>query len=339
MADDMEPRQAVTSSTFGFDYQKEADRLLLGRYSPPGVLVNEHLDILQFRGHTGNFLEPASGSASLNLMKMAPEGLLRELRGAFNEARRQRVPARRTGAQVKSNDLVNFLNSVQIPIIILSGELRIRRFTAAAERLLNIIPTDVGRPLTDLRPNIVVPELERLITEVMESLTLKEVEAQDREGRWYSLRIRPYRTLENKIDGVILAFVDIDTDRRALAQAEEARQLAEAVVEAVQQPLLVLDRDLRVRTANRAYYEFFRVHPEDLENRLVYNLGQGELNAARLRELLERVLLKGAQFENFEMDVEMAGVGRKKLVLNARRVAAAGKAGQWILLGMEEARK
>jgi two-component system CheB/CheR fusion protein len=90
---------ALTSAT-GFDYQKEADRIVLGKFTPPGVVVNEHLDILQFRGHTGPYLEPASGAASLNLLKMAREGLLLELRGAINDARRHNAPARRTGVSV-----------------------------------------------------------------------------------------------------------------------------------------------------------------------------------------------------------------------------------------------
>jgi len=237
-----------------------------------------------------------------------------------------------------NGDLVNLLNSVQIPIVMLGGELRIRRFTPMAEQVLNLIPTDVGRPLSNLRPNIIVPEFERLITEVMDSLTPKEVEVQDIEGRWYSLRIRPYKTLENKIDGVILALVDIDTVRRALAQAHEAREFADAIVETVRHPLLVLDGDLRVKTANHAFYRLFHVRPAETENRFVYNLGKAQWDIAKLRELLERILPKNSRFENFEVDAEFPGVGRKKLVLNARRIADERLKTKSILLAIEEAK-
>ena len=479
---------AAPASAAGFDYQKEADRIVLGKYTPPGVVVNEHLDILQFRGYIGAYLEPAPGAASLNILKMAREGLLLELRGAINDAKRRNGPARRPGVQVKSNggfhgvnvevipllptpssragcflvlfeeaapaaapvppgtkphstasvklplvahdklltklrqeltatkeylqsviaqhertnqelqsaneelqsaneeilssneerqstneemetareelqstneelttvndelhtrntelgqvngDLVNLLNSVQIPIVMLGGELRIRRFTPMAEQVLNLIPTDVGRPLSNLRPNIIVPEFERLITGVMDSLTPKDVEVQDIEGRWYSLRIRPYKTLENKIDGVILALVDIDTVRRALAQAREAREFADAIVETVRHPLLVLDGDLRVKTANHAFYRLFHVRPAETENRFVYNLGKAQWDIAKLRELLEGILPKNSRFENFEVDAEFPGVGRKKLVLNARRIADERLKTKSILLAIEEAK-
>ena len=237
-----------------------------------------------------------------------------------------------------NGDLVNLLNSVQIPIVMLGGELRIRRFTPLAEQVLNLIPTDVGRPLSNLRPNIIVPEFERLITEVMDSLTPKEVEVQDIEGRWYSLRIRPYKTLENKIDGVILALVDIDTVRRALAQAREAREFADAIVETVRHPLLVLDGDLRVKTANQAFYKLFHVRKAETENRFVYNLGKAQWDIAKLRELLEGILPKNSRFENFEVDAEFPGVGRKKLVLNARRIADERLKTKSILLAIEEAK-
>ena len=88
-----------------------------------------------------------------------------------------------------------------------------------------------------------------------------EVEVRDREGCWHSLRVRPYKTLDNQIDGVILAFVDIDVVRRALTEARTAQAFAESVLDAVRQPMLVLDADLRVTRGNRAYYAMFGGRP------------------------------------------------------------------------------
>jgi two-component system CheB/CheR fusion protein len=128
-----------------------------------------------------------------------------------------------------ADDLSNLLVGVSIPVIIVGGDRRIRRFTPAAEPLLNLIPTDVGRPISDIRPNIDLPDLDSLISEASGKGSLVEQEVQSRDGRWYSLRMRPYRTAENKIDGVLMALMDIDVMKRGLDQARLS--LGEAVAE------------------------------------------------------------------------------------------------------------
>jgi two-component system CheB/CheR fusion protein len=113
-----------------------------------------------------------------------------------------------------NNDFVNLLGSVQMAIVILGADLRIRRFTPTAEKLLNLLPTDVGRPLADIRLDLDdLPDLVPLLTEVLDTVSPKERDVRDKHGRWYSLRLRPYRTLDNKIDGVVVLLVDM-TDRK-----------------------------------------------------------------------------------------------------------------------------
>lgn len=115
-----------------------------------------------------------------------------------------------------NNDLVNLLGSVQMAIVMLGPDLRIRRYTPIAEKLLNLIPSDVGRLLTDIKLNLEnIPDLAPLLTEVLDTVSPRELDVQDTRGRWYSLRLRPYRTLENKIDGVVLMLVDISDRKRA----------------------------------------------------------------------------------------------------------------------------
>ena len=117
-----------------------------------------------------------------------------------------------------NNDLVNLLGSVQMAIVMLGPDLRIRRFTPTAEKLLNLIPTDVGRPLADIKLNLDdLPDLEPLLAEVLDTVSTKERDVRDRHGRWYSLRLRPYRTLENKIDGVVVMLLDMTDRKRAEA--------------------------------------------------------------------------------------------------------------------------
>ena len=109
-----------------------------------------------------------------------------------------------------SNELNNLLASIQMPIVMVDNALTLRRATPAARGAFNILPTDIGRPLSELRPNIDVPDLENILREVIETLGTRERRVTDKEGRPYSLRVRPYRTTENKIDGVVITLVDID---------------------------------------------------------------------------------------------------------------------------------
>jgi len=109
-----------------------------------------------------------------------------------------------------TGELNNLLASIQMPIVMVDNALTVRRATPAARSTFNILPTDIGRPLTELRPNIDVPDLENILREVIETLSTRERKVTDQDGREYSLRIRPYRTTDNKIDGAVLTLIDID---------------------------------------------------------------------------------------------------------------------------------
>jgi two-component system, chemotaxis family, CheB/CheR fusion protein len=113
-----------------------------------------------------------------------------------------------------NNDLNNLLSSVNIAIVMLGNDLRVRRFTPMAERAMNLIPADVGRRITDIKPNLRIPDLKGSISRVIDSLQIQEFEVEDTNGRWYSMRIRPYRTFDNKIDGVIIVLLDLDARLR-----------------------------------------------------------------------------------------------------------------------------
>lgn len=336
-------RARVEEPSVALSLFREADRVMLTRYAPAGVVINDTLDIVQFRGRTSPFLEPAPGAATFNVLKMAREGLLAELRAAIHNARKKDAPVRREGIRVRSNgkqidvnievipftvgsheryqlvtfeeaspaegksgargkkavltakeekqaarlqreldatreylqsiieeqeamneelrsaneeiqssneelqstneeletakeelqstneelttlneelenrnqelaqannDLMNLLASIDIPVLMLDSGLRIRRFNPGAERVLNLIGTDVGRSITDLRTTLDVENLEPLVTSVIENLTVRELEVRDRQGRLYSMRIRPYKTMENKIEGAVIVLVD-----------------------------------------------------------------------------------------------------------------------------------
>jgi two-component system CheB/CheR fusion protein len=373
----------------GVDVSKHLDRLLLARYAPPGVLINERLDILQFCGQTGAYLQPAPGEPQNNIVKMARGGLLGALRATIARAKKDVAPAREDGVEVdaagaicnvvvipftglpdvkgqlyvvlfedaaslsakgakatkgpkgpKANartpastadsrrlpklehelsatkeylqgliedhvratdelssaneelssgneelqsmneeletakeelqsineelttvndelqnrnhevtqvnsDLVNLLATVDIPLLILDRERRIRRFTPRARSILNVLASDVGRPFDDIKTNIAVPDLDRQIAEVVETLVMRESEVQDRDGRWYRMQIRPYKTTDNRIDGAILSLVDIHALTQLVGEAQQARKEAEQANVAKDQFLAVLSHELR----------------------------------------------------------------------------------------------
>ncbi len=453
--------------------QREADRILLSRYVPAGVLVDESLEILQFRGDTHPYVEHGSGNASLNLSRMIQRGLLAGLRELIQEARATRAPVRRQGltfrhgerfrsvdieavpvqaraagklcflilfaetpaaavepeparlspglprletdhqlAQLErelattqqylqaviedqgtaneelqaaneeilssneelqslneeletakeelqssneelstlneelqnrnlelgllGDDLVNLFAGLHIPVVLLSPDLRLRRFTPAAAQLMNLLPTDVNRPLSDIRPNFDLPSLEAVILAAIETVTQIEREVQDRQGNWYSLRIRPYKTRDNRIDGAVMVLLDIDALKRGAAEVAEARDFADAIIETVREPLLVLDGELRVERANRTFYDTFRVRREETEGRFLYDLGNRQWGIPALREALRSILIGDRELQSFEVEHEFPEIGRRTMVLNARRVWRDGRGAEKILVAMED---
>ncbi len=353
------------------------------RYAPPGVVVNERMEVLQFRGQTGAYLQPAPGDPQNNVMQMARDGLAMTLHATVAKAKKALVPVRAPGIEVDqggsrktcdvvvipligasearetlylimfeehhpttktqpengesgpasrtrdtvrtpkleqelaamkeylqtvmaehgrtnddlgtaneelvsgneelqsmneeletakeelqsineelttvndelqnrnheitqiNGDLMNLLATVDIPILILDGERRIRRFTPKARRILNVLATDIGRPFEDIKTNIDVPDLDRQIAEVIETMAMRESEVQDHEGRWHRLQIRPYKSTDNRIDGAILSLVDIDALKHVIGRAQLANAEADRVNVTKDEFLATLSHELR----------------------------------------------------------------------------------------------
>jgi two-component system, chemotaxis family, CheB/CheR fusion protein len=385
------------------DLQRAADRVVIARHGPPGVVINESMEILEVRGRPAPFLAIAPGAASLHLLRMAHGDIMPVLRDAVRkavetggpviedivvhqgthalaatlevlpvqtgsaavrhylvlfvqaharerqqaaaappvhsvpeaesadlqlarmgrdltntrlylqslieerDARNQELTAayeeiqssneelqstneeletakeelqstneelqtvndelrnRNVALQQASNDLSNLLNSVNIPVVMLGSDLTIRQFTPPAERLMRLRAADIGRPIGEIRLNLVLDDIEPLLHEVLETLAMKEMEVQDRTGRWHLLRLRPYRTAENKIEGLVFLLLDIHEMRRSQDALQQTHNFAQTVVEAVQVPVVVLDAELRVRTANAAFRAMASLASADLE--------------------------------------------------------------------------
>ena len=219
-----------------------------------------------------------------------------------------------------NDDLANFLKSSEVGTLFLDRELCIRRFTPSAIRLLNLISLDVGRPISHISNKLIEVDLIPIAKNVLETLAPCEGEVQTSDGVWYMLRCLPYRTLTDVIDGVVFTFTDISGLKRSQEAMMEARDYAENIIDTTRESLLVLDPELKVISANRAFYETFKTSPDATEQHLVYDLGNGQWNIPRLRELLEKIIPENVSFENFEVENNFADIGPKIISLNARRI-------------------
>ncbi len=489
-------RRLQPLSHFSQDWQREADRTILNRYGPAGVLVNDNLDVLQFRGQTSPYLAHAAGEPTQSLPKLLREGLFVEICSAVNECREHNRVVQRKGVKVRGDDEVrsvdvrveplrltgstekcflilfetpdentdherseslagrlrtgifrtfvrrvqrsisptttvatpvmpapsresqlqkeldatreylqsvieqqdaaneelksaseeilstneelqstneeletakeelqsvneelttvndqlqmrnfelgrinddsaNFLASAAVAMVVLGVDLRIRRFTPTAGKLLSLLPGDIGRPIGNLRAVLDLADLETMAAEVVDNVHTLEKEVKAQDGHWYLIRIQPYRTADNRIDGAVLVLLDVNEMKVIQAELRGAHDFAMGIVENVREPLLVLDQESRIVSASHAFYEEFGVTPEETERRILYDLNEGRWDLPKLRQLLKEVLTEDTAFNDFEFSRDFPEIGRRNMLLNARRLQHGGKP-PMILLAIED---
>jgi len=244
-----------------------------------------------------------------------------------------------------NNDMNNLLAGSGIATVFVDHSLGILRFTPTATKIISLIQSDIGRPVAHLASKLKGPNnLIEEIKAVLDTLIPKEIEVQTEKGGYYIMRIQPYRTLNNVIEGAVLTFVDISLRK----QAEEAMlnveleknkiqlQMLEAIVTTVREPLLVLDADLRVIQANASFYTSFQVKQDDTVGQLIYDLGNGQWNIPALRKLLDDILPEKTVFNDYEMTHTFEQIGRRTMKLNARRMAGDADRSDLILLALED---
>jgi len=192
-----------------------------------------------------------------------------------------------------NGDLMNLLASVDLPIVIVSGDRRVRRFTPGAKALMNLIPSDIGRPLDDIKLNVDVDSLDDHISEVLATLLVKEMEVVDRAGRWHRMQIRPYRTVDGKLDGAVISLTDIDVLKQAAGSATAALDQMSAILHTIRVPLVVLDERFAVRSANPAYYEAYGADPGSTIGRVWFDTCDCAWDSPPLRTALTSAVAGG----------------------------------------------
>lgn len=235
-----------------------------------------------------------------------------------------------------NNDLANLLKATEIATIFLDGKLQIRRFTPRATELLNLITSDLGRPVAHLAQNFTGVDLAADAGKVLQDLSPLEREVQARDGRWYTVRIMPYRTLDNRIDGIVVTFSNVTRLKEIESRLQYEKRYAERVTETMRHPLLVLDGQLRVLSANPAFYETFQVEPDQTTGRKVYDLGNRQWDIPKLRSLLDVIISTKSEVRDFQVEHDFADIGPRIMRLNAGRIETPGEQPFLILLAIED---
>ena len=231
-----------------------------------------------------------------------------------------------------NDDLMNLLASVDVGIVMVDKELRIRRFTPVGAALMNLIDADIGRSITHINPSVIVDDLETGIGRVIRDNAPLADEVEDRKGNCYSLRIRPYRDAEQHIEGAVLSLYDI-TDLKA---QKWAREYAEAIIETLHEPVLVLDTELRIRTLNRAFRQLFAVDSAQTSGQYLQDIGDRQWDIDSLQTALQGVITGGGMLEGYDVETWFPTLGRRIMRLNARQLGAADDREAMILLAFED---
>jgi two-component system CheB/CheR fusion protein len=235
-----------------------------------------------------------------------------------------------------TNDMNNLLSATKIATIFLDNDLNIKRFTPEIDKVIKLIQTDIGRPVRDFASSIKYEDMVKNAGEVLRTLIPKEIEVSDKNGLWFFMRILPYRTIDNVIDGVVITFTDITEQKHAQEVLSDTLIYAESIIDTIREPLIVLGSGMKVVSANRAFYQTFKVIKEDTAGKIIYDLGNRQWDIPKLRELLEKILPENTEFKNYEVEHDFPSLGHKKMLLNAQKIMQKGKGTELILLVMED---
>ncbi|MBF0619999.1 MAG: PAS domain S-box protein [Candidatus Omnitrophica bacterium] len=235
-----------------------------------------------------------------------------------------------------SSDIQNLFNSTRMPVIMIGRDLCVRRFTPMAAKVWNLIPTDIGRRITDLNPNIPAPHLKDMLLDAIDHLKTGEVEVLEKNGRWSLMTVYPYKTTENKIDGAVITLFDIHASKMAQEKIEKVSEYFKSIVEAVSDPLIVLDKRMGIKTANKSFYQQFKVSSRRTQGQSLYDLGDHHWDIPALRKLLKDVFAKGAPVDDVEISHEFAHIGKRVLLVSARKMQATLSEDEFVLLGIKD---
>lgn len=335
------------------DYQKTADDLVLRKYSPAGVVVNEAMDIVHFRGNTTIYLEQAPGKPSHNLLKMAKDGLPFELRNIVHKAKKENKQVSKDNIPIKVNGDQHMVTIEAIPLpdivephylILFHNNLSTSK--AKGEKSKTKISSKAKKTEKDLRIEQLEQELAQT-REDMRSITEDQEAANEELQSANEELLSGSEELQSLNEELETSKEELQTTNEELIvlnqelvslneQVTTAWNYSESIITTIQEPLLVLDKTLRVKTANNAFYKTFHVTEEETEGVLIYELGKKQWNTAPLRKLLEEILPQKTKFADFEVKHDFPSVGERTMLLYGCEILTEKSAENLILLVIKD---
>jgi two-component system CheB/CheR fusion protein len=237
--------------------------------------------------------------------------------------------------QGATEDIANLLTSTQIPTLFLDQHLTIRRFTPAITQLFRLIPSDVGRAIEDivqLADDPTLLESARLVQQQQQQQQDREITTH--KGKVFLRRVLPFLTGDDRVEGVVVTYIDLSERTRADVSIREARDYFEAIVTTLREPMVVLDRQLLVMTANRAFYKTYGQEEGQVIGRRIFDLGDREWDTPDFRKPLEELVARGTPIVNHEIHRDFAGLGQRFICVNGTSLDKAGHA--VVMLSLED---
>lgn len=331
------------------DFRKSAEEIMISK-SPASVVVNEGMDIVHIHGDTSAFLQQSQGKPTHNLIKMAREGLGFELRNAIHKAKRDQAPVTKEDIAVNANDKQSFITIEIIPLTdIVEPHYLIRFEKKAAEQTpspLDRVGVRTKNNETQKRNDQLEKELSntredmRSVTEDMEAsneeLQSANEELQSSNEEMQSLN-EELETSKEELQSTNEELIIVNQELLdKQEQLNASRFYSEAIITTMREPLVVLDKSLRIKTANTSFYKKFNVDENETEDKLFYEIQNHQFDDALLRSLLEKTLPQKNRIEDFEINLRFPDKGERTILLNARQIVNEKKAEQLILLALED---
>jgi len=230
-----------------------------------------------------------------------------------------------------NDDLHNVLSGVDNAVVIVGMDLRIRRYTAAAERLFKLVPADVGRSVGCLDPFLASGPLEPKLSAVIESLASAEEDILASNHRWYAMRLSPYKTLDHAIRGALVTLVDIDVRKRAAGITQDVATYASRFLEALGNPLLIIDRRLRVVWCNDRFVERFQLTRDETIGNHVALLGGRRLDQQVVLDRIEGSFSTASVFRDVVLQPRAGDSSGSKIRVSGSLIPASGETALMLL--------
>ena len=335
------------------DFQSKADEIMLKKYTPAGVVVNEAMDIVQYRGKTGPYLEQSSGKPSHNLIALAAQGLAFELRNVLHKAKQEHKEIKKENIPVKINgdlrtisiEVIPLPNTIEPYFLVLFHETSVKSGnlkseTEAAEKG-KVAENDKDLRIKQLEQELVdTREDMRNITEDQE-VAIEELQSANEELMSGSEELQSLNeeleTSKEELQSTNEELVVLNQEMSSLnEQIEAERNYSESIVANIREPLLVLDKNLRIRTANNSFYKQFKLKEKETVGSLIYKPGDQMWDFPELRKLLEEVIPENPVIVDYEVVHNFPKIGEMHLLLNAREVVKDDESENLILLSLED---